>query len=55
MTLNWLVLSSGMWRNVRRYIVSWFEGIAGFVFMVEVVITDRCISVSGFKMNCIRK
>ena len=33
----------------------WLGGIAGFVFMVEVVGTERCTSISGFKMNCIRK
>jgi hypothetical protein len=29
-------------------------GIAGFVFTVEVVGTDRCISISDFKINYIR-
>jgi hypothetical protein len=28
-----------------------FGGIAGFVFMVEVVGTDRCVTISDFVIN----
>jgi len=31
----------------------YFGGIAGFVFTVEAVGTDRCISISDFKINYI--